>query len=250
MGGSNNPVAKECYKGTAGYLGEDETVEVEVLSMSSTTGTISLVGSGLQGFTCNNIAFTKQSGSQDIDLSSADLSCLPDHIEVSSVKYCSASNKFQVTVKDNSFFIPVSISSDLDTITCPSAVQVATCEGSNNPVASKCYKGTAGYLGEDETVEVDVLSMSSTTGTISLVGSGLQAFTCNNIAFTKQSGSQNIDLSSADLSCLPDHIEVSSVKYCSTSDKFQVTVKDNSFFIPVSIAAELDTLTCPSAVQV
>merc|ERR1711862_75978 len=237
--GTDDPAGPACYEGSAGALGLTETVKVQLLEVGAGEGKLAFTGSGIEGFTCSDKSYTK-SGT---DLTLSDISdCLPDHVEVTKVKYCSDNDQVQVTVKDDT--VPLPITAKLNKIACASRDEVfASCTGSDDPVISEatCYQGKGGPLGLTETVTVKVNNYASGKGQLDFNGDGITAFTCAGKSFTK-SGQ---DIALADSSdCLPTGVEVAAVKYCSESDSLKLTIKDKA--VPIPVSAILSKTTCPS----
>merc|ERR1712056_146275 len=149
--GAADPAASTCYEGAAGALGVKETVKVTLKAYASGKGTMDLTGTGIQGFTCADHAFTKSGQAIATDLSD----CLPSGVTVPSVKYCSDSDTIAVTVKDKT--VPIPITATLSKVSCDSSddSEQATCSGSGDPAsANVCYKGSAGIGPAKETVKV------------------------------------------------------------------------------------------------
>merc|ERR1712107_560608 len=171
--------------------------------------------------------------------------CLPDHIEVSKVQYCSDDDTVKVTVKDDT--IPLPITATLKKVACAGFDEFATCTGSSDPVVTgpMCYQGKGGALGLTETVTVTLKEYSSGAGTLDFGGDGIESFTCTAKSFTK--AGQDITLSDSS-DCLPSGIVVSGVKYCSDSDTIKLTVKDTA--VPLPISAILSKIDCPSSVEI
>merc|ERR1711966_178847 len=233
--GSGDPSEATCYEGQAGALGVKETVKVNLKKFSSGAGTMDLTGTGIQGFTCADHAFTKSGQEVAVDLSD----CLPSGVTVPDVKYCSDSDTITVTVKDAA--VPVPITATLKKVSCAESNELdfASCTGTGVPAAEpSCYEGKAGALGLTEDVKVDVKSYAGGKGTMSLSGSGIETFTCGDHSFTKSGQEISVDLSD----CVPSGIAVSDVKYCSDSDQIKVTVKDKD--VPVPISALLSKTSC------
>merc|ERR1712048_1273826 len=94
-----------------------------------------------------------------------------------------------------------------------------------------CYEGSAGALGLTETGQVNLKEVGAGQGSIEFSGTGIEGFTCTDKTYTKS----GTDLTLSDCSdCLPDHIEVSKVQYCSDDDTVKVTVKDDTIPLPVT----------------
>jgi hypothetical protein len=253
-------------------------------------------GEGIEAFTCSGKSFTKSG--QDITFSDAS-DCLPNHIEVSAVKYCSDSDTMKITVKDDTVPLPISAiarkidCSAMETTIAPETTMApettvtpettaahgpettmapgpettagpgpettaapgpettmapeddpeASCTGDADPVIAgeTCYQGQAGALGVTETVTVRVkdFSWSNEGGHMDFSGEGVVSFTCTGKAFTKSG--QDITFSDSS-DCLPDHVEVSAVKYCSDSDTMKITVKDDT--VPLPISAIMSLVDC------
>merc|ERR1711862_501237 len=199
--GTADQAGPACYEGSAGALGLTETVKVQLLEVGAGEGKLAFTGSGIEGFTCSDKSYTK-SGT---DLTLSDISdCLPDHVEVTKVKYCSDNDQVQVTVKDDT--VPLPITAKLNKIACASRDEVfASCTGSDDPVISEatCYQGKGGALGLTETVTVKVNNYASGKGQLDFNGDGITAFTCAGKSFTK-SGQ---DIALADSSDFPTGVE-------------------------------------------
>merc|ERR1712093_514176 len=240
--GTADPAGPACYEGSAGALGLTETVKVNLKEVSAGAGTIDFTGSGIEGFTCSDKTYTK-SGS---DVTLSDLSdCLPDHVEVSKVQYCSDDDTMKVTVKDDQ--VPLPVTATLKNVPCAGRDVFASCKGDADPVitGATCYRGSAGALGLTETVTVKINDFSNGAGHVDFSGEGIESFTCAEKTFTKSG--QDITFSDSS-DCLPSGIVVSGVKYCSDSDTMKITVKDTSVPLPISaIASKID---CPSSVEV
>jgi archaellum component FlaF (FlaF/FlaG flagellin family) len=240
--GTADPSGPGCYEGSAGALGLTETVKLNLLEVDTGAGKLEFSGSGIEGFTCSDKAYTK-SGT---DITLSDISdCLPDNVAVTSVKYCSDNDVVKVTVKDGA--VPLPITATLKKIACGSATEFASCTGSADPVITQptCYRGSAGALGLTETVTVKVKTFSAPAGTLDFSGTGIEAFTCAGKTMTK-SGQEITFSDSSD--CLPSGIVVSDVKYCSDSDNIKLTIKDKA--VPLPISAILSKIDCPSSIEV
>jgi hypothetical protein len=214
-----------------------ETVKVNLKEYASGAGSLDLAGTGIMGFTCADHSFTKSGQDVTVDLSD----CLPSGVTVPKVQYCSESDTIAVTVKDKA--VPIPITATLKKVSCAASNEIdfATCSGSSDPPASSaCYEGKAGALGLTEDVKVHVKGYASGQGTMDLTGSGIEAFTCKDHAFTKSGQEISVDVSD----CVPKGIVVSDVKYCSDSDQLKVTVKDKA--VPLPISAMLSKVACAS----
>lgn len=237
--GTDDPAGPACYEGSAGALGLTETVKVQLLEVGAGQGKLEFTGSGIEGFTCADKTYTK-SGT---DLTLSDISdCLPDHVEVTKVKYCSDNDQVQVTVKDDT--IPLPITAKLNKIACASRDEVfASCTGSDDPVISEptCYQGKGGALGLTETVTVKVKNYASGAGELDFNGDGITALSCASKSFTKSG--QDIALEDCS-DCLPTGVVIAGVKYCSDSDTLKLTIKDTA--VPIPVSAILSKTTCPS----
>lgn len=240
--GTADPAGPACYEGSAGALGLTETVKVNLLEVSAGAGKLEFSGSGIEGFTCSEKTYTK-SGT---DVALSDLSdCLPDHVEVTKVQYCSDDDTMKVTVKDDQ--VPLPVSATLKKVACASNDVFASCTGDADPVitGATCYKGSAGALGLTETVTVKINDYANGAGHVDFSGEGIESFSCNGKTFTKSA--QDITFSDSS-DCLPSGIVVSGVKYCSDSDTMKITVKDETVPLPISaIASKID---CPSTMEV
>merc|ERR1712032_230775 len=233
--GAADPAASTCYEGAAGALGVKETVKVNLKAYASGKGTMDLTGTGIQGFTCADHAFTKSGQAITTDLSD----CLPSGVTVPSVKYCSASDTIAVTVKDK--VVPIPITATLKKVSCAASNEIdfATCTGTADPASGGvCYEGKAGAFGLTEDVTVNVKTFAGGKGTMDLSGSGIEKFTCSDHSFTKTGQEISVDVTD----CVPSAITVSDVKYCSDSDQIKVTVKDKS--VPLPISALLSKVPC------
>jgi archaellum component FlaF (FlaF/FlaG flagellin family) len=240
--GTADPAGPACYEGSAGALGLTETVKVNLQEVSAGAGKLEFTGSGIEGFTCSDKTFTK-SGS---DVSLSDLSdCLPDHVEVTKVQYCSDDDTMKVTVKDDT--VPLPVSASLKNVPCAGREVFATCTGDADPVitGATCYKGSAGALGLTETVTVKINDFGNGAGHVDFSGEGIESFTCAGKTFTKSG--QDITFSDSS-DCLPSGIVVSGVKYCSDSDTMKITVKDTA--VPLPISAIMSKIDCPSSVEI
>jgi archaellum component FlaF (FlaF/FlaG flagellin family) len=240
--GTADPAGPACYEGSAGALGLTETVKVNLKEVSAGAGKIDFSGSGIEGFTCTDKTFTK-SGS---DVSLSDLSdCLPDHVEVTKVQYCSDDDTMKVTVKDDQ--VPLPVSATLKNVPCAGRDVFASCTGDADPVitSATCYKGSAGALGLTETVTVKIQDFGNGGGHVDFSGEGIESFTCAGKTFTKSG--QDITFSDSS-DCLPSGIVVSGAKYCSDSDTMKITVKDTS--VPLPISAIMSKIDCPSSVEI
>merc|ERR1711998_817240 len=203
---------------------------------ASGAGHVDFSGEGVESFSCSGKTFTKSG--QDITFSDSS-DCLPDHVKVSDVKYCSNSDTMKITVKDDT--VPLPISAMMSLVDCSAIDDAeASCTGDADPVITSetCYQGEAGALGLTEIVTVKVKDFTSGAGHVDFTGEGIEAFACSGKNFTKSG--QDITFSDAS-DCLPNHIEVSAVKYCSDSDTMQITVKDTEVPLPISaIASKVD----------
>merc|ERR1712046_428485 len=205
-------------------------------------GKLEFTVSGIEGFTCSDKTYTK--AGSDVTLS--DLSdCLPDHVVVSKVQYCSDDDTMKVTVKDDQ--VPLPVSATLKNVPCAGRDEFASCTGDADPVITDatCYKGSAGALGLTETVTVKVLDFSNGAGHVDFSGEGIESFTCSGKSLTKSGQDITFEDSS---DCLPSGIVVSGVKYCSDSDTMKTTVKDTA--VPLPISAIMSKIDCPSSVEV
>jgi len=240
--GTADPAGPACYEGKGGALGLTETVKVNLKEVGVGQGSLEFSGSGIEGFTCSDKTYTK-SGTE---LTLSDCSdCLPDHIAVSKVQYCSDDDTVKVTVKDDT--IPLPVTATLKKVACAGFDEFASCTGSDDPVVTgeMCYRGKGGALGLTETVTVTLKEYSSGAGTLDFGGDGIESFTCTAKSFTKSG--QDITLSDSS-DCLPSGIVVSGVKYCSDSDTIKLTVKDKA--VPLPISAILSKISCPSSVEI
>merc|ERR1711972_224737 len=237
--GAADPAASTCYEGAAGALGVKETVKVNLKAYASGKGTMDLTGTGIQGFSCADHAFTKSGQAITTDLSD----CLPSGVTVPNVKYCSDSDTIAVTVKDKA--VPIPITATLKKVSCAASNEIdfATCSGAADPAGGVCYEGKAGALGLTEDVKVNVKAFASGKGTMDLSGSGIEKFTCSDHSFTKAGQEISVDVTD----CVPSAITVSDVKYCSDSDQIKVTVKDKS--VPLPISAILSKVTCAANIE-
>merc|ERR1711924_499826 len=129
--GTGDPSGPACYEGSAGALGLTETVKVNLLEVNAGAGKLEFSGSGIEGFTCSDKTYTK-SGS---DVTLSDLSdCLPDHVEVTKIQYCSDDDTMKVTVKDDQ--VPLPVSATLKSVACAGRDVFASCTGDADPVIS------------------------------------------------------------------------------------------------------------------
>jgi len=229
-----------CYHGQGGALGLTESVDVKLVDYSNGAGHINVAGDGIEGFTCENHDFTKSGQAITTDLSD----CQPDKISVSKVLYCSDQDTIKVTVKADA--VPIPISAQLSRVDCASRQAGASCSGSADPDVSspRCYHGSGGALGLTENVDIKISDLSGGVGHIDVAGSGIEAFTCANHAFTKSGQAITTDLSD----CQPDGISITKVLYCSDQDTVKVTVKDDT--VPIPVTATMKKVDCASTVVV
>jgi len=240
--GTADPAGPACYEGSAGALGLTETVKAQLLEVGAGQGKLEFTGSGIEGFTCTDKSYTK-SGS---DVTLSDLSdCLPDHVLVTKVQYCSDDDTMKVTVKDDQ--VPLPVTATLKNVPCAGRDVFASCKGDADPVITEatCWKGKAGALGLTETVTVKVNDFGNGAGHVDFSGEGIESFTCSGKTFTKSG--QDITFSDSS-DCLPSGIVVSGVKYCSDSDTMKITVKDTA--VPLPISAIMSKIDCPSSIEV
>jgi hypothetical protein len=240
--GTADPAGPACYEGSAGALGLTETVKAQLLEVGAGDGKLEFTGSGIEGFTCSEKTYTK-SGS---DVTLSDLSdCLPDHVEVTKVQYCSDDDTMKVTVKDDQ--VPLPVTATLKNVPCAGRDVFASCKGDADPVITEatCWTGSAGALGLTETVTVKVNDFGNGAGHVDFSGDGIESFSCSGKTFTKSG--QDITFSDSS-DCLPSGIVVSGVKYCSDSDTMKITVKDTT--VPLPISAIMSKVACPSSIEV
>jgi len=213
-------------------------------------GTIDLTGTGIQGFTCADHAFTKSGQAITTDLSD----CLPSGDTVPSVKYCSDSDTIAVTIKDKN--VPLPITAALKKVSCAVSNEshFATCSGAADPAGPGCYEGAVNswwwfppYWGK-ETVKVNLKAYAAGKGTIDLTGTGIAGFTCPDHAFTKSGQAIAITNMSG---CLdpsgygPGTWGIPpSVKYCSDSDTIQTN------YLPLPINLTLKKVSCAAEIVV
>merc|ERR1712046_371263 len=165
------------------------------------------------------------------DLELGDLSdCMPSTVSIKELQYCSDSDEIEASVKVTG--VPLAIKAALTRVACDGE-DYESCKGSADPVVTEptCYQGRGGALGLTETVTVILKDFADGAGHLDFSGDGIIGFSCSGKSLTKSG--QDISLEDSS-DCLPDGVEVSSIKYCSDSDTIKVTVKDQAVPIPVS----------------
>jgi hypothetical protein len=233
--GTDDPSGPRCFEGTAGALGVTETVKVNLEEVNVGSGKVSFTGSGVEAFTCSHKSYTHTG----LDLDLEDLSdCMPSTVSIKELQYCSDSDAIDVSVKVKD--VPLAIKTALTRIACDGE-DYESCQGSADPVVTEptCYQGRGGALGLTETVTVILNDFSDSAGHLDFSGDGIIGFSCTGKSLTKSGQEISLEDSS---DCLPDGVEVSSVKYCSDSDTIKVTVKDTA--VPLPVSALLSKVAC------
>lgn len=236
--GTDDPSGPRCFEGTAGALGVTETVIVNLEEVNTGSGKVSFTGSGVEAFTCSHKSYT-HSG---LDLVLEDTSdCMPSTVSIKELEYCSDSDEIDVSVKVKD--VPLPIKASLTRVACDGENYEA-CKGSADPVVTEatCYEGRGGALGLTETVTVILKDFADSAGHLDFSGDGIIGFSCTGKSLTKSGQEITLEDSS---DCLPDGVEVSSVKYCSDSDTIKVTVKDTA--VPLPVSALLSKVDCSAA---
>merc|ERR1712072_1199816 len=156
--------------------------------------------------------------------------------------YCSDTDEVDVSVKVS--IVPLAIKATLTRVACDGE-DFESCKGSEDPVVTEptCYQGRGGALGLTETVTVILNDFADGAGHLDFSGDGIIGFSCSGKQLTKSG--QDISLEDSS-DCLPSGVEVSSVKYCSDSDTFKVTVKDTT--VPIPVSALLSKVACSAEV--